>query len=252
MNRILAGQVALVTGARHGIGAAAALALADGGAAVIVSGRREGDCAGVVSAIVARGGDAADMALDLGATGAIRQRVDAAAAAFGRLDIVVNNAGVIEPMAPIAALEPADFDHAMRINVTGPAAVIAAAWGHFGAGGRVINVLSGAALNPLAGWAAYCSSKAALLMLTRACDLEGAPQGIRCFGLAPGLVDTAMQAKIRAARINAISDIPQSKLSGPEAAARAIAWLASGAGDAHAGTMIDVRDEAIRKAAGLD
>jgi NAD(P)-dependent dehydrogenase (short-subunit alcohol dehydrogenase family) len=81
--------------------------------------------------------------------------------------------------------------------------------------------------------------------------MEGAPLGIRCFGLAPGLVDTAMQASIRAAQINAISNIPREKLSSPDAAARAIAWLAGGEGDDYAGNMVDVRDEGFRARAGL-
>lgn len=247
----LAGKVALVTGARHGIGAAAALALAQGGAAVAVCGRRPGDCAAVVAAITAAGGTAADFALDVADLGGTRQRVDAITRHFGRLDIVVNNAGVIEPMAALAAVDAVAFDLALRTNVSGPAAIITAAWPHFAEGGRIINLLSGAALRPLGGWVAYCTSKAALLMLTRACDLEGAAAGIRCFGLAPGLVDTAMQASIRAAHINEVSEIPQARLSPPDEAGRAIAWLASGAGDAHAGSMVDVRDAAIRAAVGL-
>ena len=92
------------------------------------------------------------------------------------------------------------------------------------------------------GWAAYCSSKAALLMLTRSIDEEGKAHGIRCFGIAPGLVDTAMQASIRAAGINEVSQIPQERLADPRVSAGAIAWLASGAGDDRAGTMVDIRD----------
>ena len=88
-------------------------------------------------------------------------------------------------------------------------------------------------------------------MLTRSTELEGAPAGIRCFGIAPGLVDTAMQATIRAAHINAISDIPQSRLSSPDEAGAAIAWLASGAGDGSAGVMVDIRDVDFRRLVGL-
>jgi NAD(P)-dependent dehydrogenase (short-subunit alcohol dehydrogenase family) len=251
MTGALTGKTALVTGARHGIGAAAALALARAGATVAVCGRGEGDCIEAVAAIEAAGGVAFDHALDVEDLAGIGERVAAATARLGRLDIVVNNAGIIEPMAPLPAVDPAAFDRALRINVSGPAAIIVAAWPKLRNGGRVINILSGAAMRPMQGWAAYCASKAALLMLTRSTDMEGQPAGIRCFGLAPGLVDTAMQESIRAAQINDISDIPREKLASPDVAAQAIAWLAGGDGDDYAGNMVDVRDEAFRTRAGL-
>jgi NAD(P)-dependent dehydrogenase (short-subunit alcohol dehydrogenase family) len=247
----LAGRAALVTGARGGIGAATAMALARAGAAIAVCGRGAGDCDAIVAVIEAAGGRAFDQALDVGDLAAVHARVEMAAERLGRLDIVVNNAGVIEPMAPLPDIDPEAFDRALRINVSGPAAIIAATWPRLADGGRVINILSGAAIRPMHGWAAYCASKAALLMLTRSVELEGAISGIHCFGLAPGLVDTAMQASIRSAHINDISNIPREKLSSPEIAAQAIAWLASGAADDLAGTMIDVRDESFRARAGL-
>jgi NAD(P)-dependent dehydrogenase (short-subunit alcohol dehydrogenase family) len=247
----LSGKAALVTGARHGIGGAAALALAKAGATVAVCGRRPGDCNEAVAALEAAGGKAFDHALDVSDLGAIRARIDAAAERLGRLDIVVNNAGIVDPMALIAEVDPLAFDAAMRINVTGPAAIISAAWPHFRDGGRIVNVLSGAAVRPMTGWAAYCASKAALLMLTQSVELEGATSGIRCFGLSPGLVDTAMQDAIRRTRLNAISDVPRENLTTPDAAATAIGWLASGLGDDLAGTMVDVRHEGFRHRVGL-
>ncbi|MDX3974876.1 SDR family oxidoreductase [Shinella sp.] len=242
MRRDLSGRTALVTGARHGLGAATAIALAEAGATVAVCGRKAGDCAEVVAAIEKAGGRAIDTALDVADLANVRGRIAEIVGRLGRLDIVVNNAATIEPMAPIGALDMERFDLAMRINVSGAAAVVNAAWPHLAGHGRIVNLLSGAATRPLHGWAAYCSGKAALLMLTRAIDEEGKAEGIRCFGIAPGLVDTAMQASIRAAGINEVSNIPQEKLSDPKVAAQAIAWLASGAGDEYAGTMADVRD----------
>ena len=118
-------------------------------------------------------------------------------------------------------------------------------------GARIINLVSGASNRPLFGWAAYCASKAGLLMLSRSADLEGAPVGIRCFAFAPGLVDTAMQGSIRLAAINEVSDIPREKLAPPELPAGIIAWLASGAADDLAGQYIDIRQEGLLTRAGL-
>ncbi|KKB11054.1 hypothetical protein VE25_14835 [Devosia geojensis] len=243
--RPLSGKVALVTGARRGLGAATAIALADLGATVIACGRRPGDCADVVAAIKAEGGKADDLALDVADIAAIPARVAAAILRHGGIDILVNNAATIEPMAPLARLDPAGFDLAMRVNVSGPAALVAALWPAMAArgGGRIVNVVSGAAREALPGWAAYCTSKAALLMLTRSIALEGADAKILGFAFAPGLVDTDMQAAIRESRINRVADIPRENLLPPEIPARAIARLAAGAHDDLSGSYIDIRDE---------
>lgn len=241
---------AIVTGARHGIGAEVARVLAAQGARVAVCGRKAGDCDEVVAEITGAGGRAFDHALDVSDLAAVGGRITAAVDTLGGLDIVINNAAVIEPMARIAVLDPVAFDHAARINLSGPAAVIAAAWPHLRGGGRILNLLSGAAVGPIEGWAAYCSSKAGLLMLTRCADLEGVPDGIRAFGFAPGVVDTGMQAAIRDAKINRVSDIPRENLSSVTPPAEMIAWLVGGSGDDLAGDMVDIGDPDIRKRIG--
>lgn len=246
----LDGKRALVTGARHGIGAEIARVMAAQGAHVAVCGRNPGDCDAVVSEITGAGGQAFDHALDVADLGEVAERVAKAAETLDGLDIVINNAAVIEPMARIAALDPVDFDRAARINLSGSAAVIAAAWHHLKAGGRVLNMLSGAAVGPMEGWAAYCSTKAALLMLTRCTDLEGKPEGIRAFGFAPGVVDTGMQTAIRGAKINRISDIPREDLSPVTPPAEMVAWLVGGTVDDLAGDMVDIRDPQIRNRIG--
>lgn len=244
MSGSLAGKVALVTGARGGMGAATVLALAEAGATVIATGRRDGDCAEVVAAVVARGGKAADFALDVGDLAAIPARAAAALALYGRVDILVNNAATIAPMAKLSALDPLAFDRSLTVNVSGPAALVSALWPSL-KGGRVINVVSGAANHAMSGWSAYCAGKAALLMLTRSIELEGADIGLRGFAFAPGLVDTDMQASIRAAKINQISDVPRENLQPPERPARVIAWLAAGAADDLAGQYVDIRQEGL-------
>lgn len=244
MSNLLAGKVALVTGARTGLGAATVAALAGAGATVIATGRRAGDCAEVVASVRTKGGVATDLALDVSDLAAIPGRITEAMDLHGRIDVLVNNAATIAPMARLADLDATAFDRALTLNVSGPAALVAALWTHL-AGGRVINVVSGAANRAIAGWAAYCASKAALMMLTRSIELEGAEAGIRAFGFAPGLVDTDMQAGIRAARINEISDIPRENLLPPGRPAAVIAWLASGKADDLAGQYIDIRADGL-------
>lgn len=246
----LAGKLALVTGARTGLGAATAIALAQRGAEVIASGRRAGDCADVVSAIRSAGGTAHDVALDVADLAAAPSVIASLMQRFGRLDVLVNNAATIAPMAPLADLDALAFDAALRLNVSGPAALVSALWPPL-ANGRVINIVSGAANRALPGWAAYCASKAALLMLTHSIALEGAASGLKAFAFAPGLVDTAMQADVRAARINAISEVPQETLLPPATPAKIIAWLASGTADDLADSFIDIRQPGLLERAAL-
>lgn len=243
----LSGKRAIVTGARRGIGARIAVELARAGAHVAVCGRRAGDCAKIVAEVAAFGGQAVEQPLDVSDLANVGGRIGAAAAQLGGLDIVVNNAGTINPMGAIGELDPDTFDAALRVNVSGAAAVVMASWKHFKLGGRVINLLSGAAREAMPGWSAYCASKAALYMFTRSVSLEGEAEGILAFGFAPGLVDTDMQAAIRAAHINRVSDVPKESLLPSEAPARMVAWLASGRADDLAGELVDIRDDAVRQ-----
>ncbi|WP_051333800.1 SDR family oxidoreductase [Mesorhizobium sp. WSM3224] len=251
MRRLLEGKVALVTGARTGLGAATVVSLAKLGATVIASGRHAGDCSGVVDAVTVTGGLASDFMLDVADLGAIPHRVAEALKLHGQIDILVNNAATIAPMTRLVELDARAFDAALTLNVSGPAALTAALWPRFG-GGRIVNIVSGAATRAMSGWAAYCASKAALLMLTRSIALEGEATGILGFALAPGLVDTGMQAAIRDARINAVSDIPRQNLDPPERAAQMIAWLATGLADDLAGDYVDVRQPGLQERVAAD
>jgi len=246
----LGGKCALVTGARRGIGAETARALARCGAVVAACGRNAGDCIEVVDHIAREGGVAHEVALDVSQLHRVEEQVRIAIEMLGGLDIVINNAAVIQPMARLGLIDPEQFDRACRINLSGPLAVVNAAWDSLKGNGRVLNLLSGAAVRPLEGWAAYCASKAGLHMLTRAIDLEGTPEGIRAFGFAPGLVDTGMQDAIREARINRVSEIPRKQLAPAHKPAEMIAWLVSGQADDLAGRMTNIRDPAVRERMG--
>ena len=213
-------KVFIVTGAARGLGRAVCKTLVADGARVV--------------AVIRNAAAAEELAKTLGASGAVVVRdiaesgaadfvIDAALQRFSRVDGLVNNAGVIDPMALFADAEPGPWEEVMTINLVAASrfmrAFIAAAGGK--GGGRMVNITSGAAHRALRGWSAYCTSKAALAMLTKCAQLEYGPQGILSFNLIPGLIDTDMQANVRASGVNEVSQLPKSALrAGGRAGAR--------------------------------
>jgi NAD(P)-dependent dehydrogenase (short-subunit alcohol dehydrogenase family) len=120
---------------------------------------------------------------------------------FGRIDLWVNNAGILEPIGPLAEADPALLRRNVEVNVLGVLHGSATFARHVRSrpgGGVLVNVSSGAATKPYVGWAAYCASKAALDMATAVVALEERHAGLRAYALSPGLVDTDMQELIRA------------------------------------------------------
>jgi NAD(P)-dependent dehydrogenase (short-subunit alcohol dehydrogenase family) len=163
---------------------------------------------------------------------------------------VVNNAGIITPIGRLADVDIADWAHNMTVNLVALAHVTQQAIRAKPMGLTIVNLSSGAARNPMEGWSAYCAGKAGLAMLTRAVHLEYGP-AVRIFGFAPGVVDTEMQATIRASGMNAVSRIPRDDLGGVADPAHGVAWLCTPAADAYAGQEVDVRAPDFRAACGL-
>jgi 3-oxoacyl-[acyl-carrier protein] reductase len=176
------------------------------------------------------------------------------ASRLGPPEILVNNAGVIEPIAMVAASDPAEWARSIQINLIGAYYAIRAVLpgmlerGH----GDIINVSSGAAMRPLEGWGAYCTGKAGLAMLTRSIDLEHRSAGIRVFGFQPGTTDTDMQVTIRASGVNMISRIPREQLTPVAHPARGIVYLCTKEADDLAGKEFSLRDDDFRRRIGLD
>jgi 3-oxoacyl-[acyl-carrier protein] reductase len=172
----------------------------------------------------------------------------------GRIDALVNNAGVIEPIARIADSDPAGWARNVEINLVGAYHTIRAVLPGMIAdgGGTIVNVSSGAAIRPLEGWSAYCAGKAGMHMLTRAVALETADQGIRIFGFQPGTTDTDMQVLIRASGINQISRIPRGELTPVAQPAAASGYLCTEAAADLAGQEFSLRDAAFRARLGLE
>ena len=246
----LDGKVIIVTGASRGIGAAASVALAKAGASVVLTARD-----GALTEAVARsiGGSAMARACDVSDYAAFAALVAETKDRFGRLDGLINNAGVIEPIAAIAESDPAAWARNITINLTGAYyAVRAVLPGMLAAGGgTIVNISSGAALRPLEGWSAYCSGKAGLHMLTRAIALETAAKGIRVFGFQPGTTDTDMQVLIRASGVNPVSQIPRGKLTPVAHPAAAIVYLCTAAADDLSGQEFSLNDKPFRARLGL-
>jgi NAD(P)-dependent dehydrogenase (short-subunit alcohol dehydrogenase family) len=246
----LDGRVMIVTGASRGIGAAAAVSLANAGATVVLV-ARDVELTGQVAPSI--GAAASARPCDVSDYAAFGALVAETKARFGRIDALINNAGVIEPIASIAESDPAAWANNIAINLTGAYHAIRAVLPEMlpAAAGTIVNVSSGAAIRPLVGWGAYCSAKAGLHMLTRAIALETPGKGIRVFGFQPGTTDTDMQVLIRASGVNPVSQIPRGNLTPVAHPAAAIVYLCTPAADDLNGQEFSLRDDPFRARLGL-
>ena len=184
--------VAIVTGASSGIGRAIAEALGRAGDTVVISGRDGGRLAAAAGELSrATGAEVVPIVADAGDTAAMRKLVGAAVERFGRVDTLVNNAGLAE-VRPIADTTDDAARTAFAANVFGPAAAIAAAWPTFvrQKRGCIVNISSWAAHDPFPGFFLYGATKSALSSLTRSCWNEGKDHGIRPFTIGPAAVET--------------------------------------------------------------
>jgi NAD(P)-dependent dehydrogenase (short-subunit alcohol dehydrogenase family) len=223
----------IVTGASSGLGAATAALAARLGASVVLAARSLDALQEQAARIESAGGRALVVRGDVSLAQDCREIVRQALEHFGRIDALVNNAGMIEPIDPIAKARPHLWKRNWGVNVFGPLILTQLALPHLRKShGRVVNITSGAAETAVAGWGAYSSAKAAINQLTRL--LASEEPTITALALLPGIVDTAMQATIRA---KGESHMAQSnyewlfnlhengKLLPPAAPARAIACL---------------------------
>jgi len=247
------GRIAIVTGASRGIGEATARELAARGAAVLLLARDEAAIERVAAEIEAAGGRALPEVCDVAEWESVEAAVALCEKRLGPPGILVNNAGLIEPIARLADSDPAGWDHTVDVNLKGVYHGLRAVLPGMIArgGGVVVTISSGAATSPLEGWSHYCAAKAAALMLTRCAHLEAAESGVRVTGLSPGTVRTHMQVAIKASGVNPVSALDPSVHVPPEWAAKAVAYLCTDAGAAYAGQDMSLRDPKVRKAIGV-
>lgn len=234
-NRPLEGRCAVVFGASRGIGAAAARALADAGARVVLAARDAAALDVLATELRSRGADVLTATVDVADAASISAAVDLAVAEFGRLDIGVNNAGVNGVRRSFHELDDDMFDSIVDVNLRG---VFVGMKHQIRAmlktgKGSIVNTASAAghvAFNKMAG---YVASKHGVIGLTKAAALEYAPHGIRVNAVSPGAVLTEMLMKGSAAtpegRAMVESATPMRRIGAPREIAEAIVWLASDA-----------------------
>lgn len=246
----MTGKTVLITGASRGIGEAAAREFAAAGARVALLARNRERIADVAGEI---GEQAIAIPCDVSRYWEVATAIEKVVQATGSLDVLVANAGVIEPIAPLAEADPEAWGKLIDINLKGVFNGMRAALPIMRAngGGTVITISSGAAHGPMEGWSAYCSSKAGAYMLTRTAHLENHEHGIRVLGLSPGTVATEMQREIKASGINRVSQLDWSEHIPPEWPAKALLWMCGPEADPWLGDDVSLRDETVRGKVGL-
>ncbi len=249
----MTGKTVIITGASRGIGAAAAEAFAGAGANVVLAARSQDEIAAIAADITAAGGNALALRCDVADWDAVAALVTQAEEAFGPTDLLINNAGLIDPIARLGDSDVEGWNKVIDVNVKGVYHGLRAVLPGMQARGMgtVINISSGAATSALEGWSHYCASKAAVLSLTRCAHEEYGAQGLRIMGLSPGTVATALQTSIRASGINPVSQLDPAVHIPAEWVAKALVWLAGPGGDDWVGQDFALKSDEARKKVGL-
>lgn len=252
MNQV-SNKTVVITGASRGIGEAAARYFANAGAPVVLAARSEARIKAIAKEIDAGGGAATAIRCDVSQPADIEKLINTAVEETGSIDVLINNAGMIDPIARLAESDPEAWGQIVDVNLKGvyhglryaiPEMVKAG-------GGTIINISSGAATSALEGWSHYCATKAAALSLTRVAHKEYVDQGVRVVGLSPGTVATDMQVAIKASGINPVSQLGHDAHIPPEWVAKALMWLCGPEADPHLGTDFSIKTDEGRAAVGL-
>lgn len=231
----LSGKVALITGGGTGIGRAIALAFAREGASVAVAGRRIEKLREVIGEVQKAGGAGLAMECDVTRTAEVERAVKGTVERFGRVNVLVNNAGTLH-VSTVEGISEEEWDRMMTVNVKGPFLMSRAVLPEFRkcGGGAIVNIGSVLGLVAVKDRAGYCASKGAVTMLTKAMALDHAHEKIRVNCICPSVVDTDLvkgvfneteegQAKLRAR----LTTIPLGRLGQPQDVAEMAVFLAS-------------------------
>ncbi len=191
---MLEGKVAMVTGASQGLGRALALAYAKEGARIVINSRQEESIRPVAEEAESRGAEVLALAADVSRSADVERLVGAAARRFGRVDVLVNNAGVLGPRVAIVDYPEDEWRLVIDANLTGPFLVSKAVIARMPRGGSIVNVVSGVSVEGRPGWGAYSVSKFGVEGLTQILADELKERGIRVNAVDPGGMRTEMRA----------------------------------------------------------
>jgi NAD(P)-dependent dehydrogenase (short-subunit alcohol dehydrogenase family) len=226
---MLQGKVAIITGSSRGIGQGIAVRFAKEGAKVVVNGRSEEAMKETLDLIKKAGGTAIGVAADVSDAAQVKKLVSETVKKFGKLDIMVNNAGIVDE-APITEMTAETWNKMIAVDLTGVFYGIQEAAKAMKKGGAIINTSSIAALMGFNGLAHYCAAKGGVLSLTQEAAVELAPKKIRVNAIAPGFIETDMTKSIRddpAEMKSTLARIPLKRLGQPADVAGAALFLAS-------------------------
>ena len=247
--------VIIVTGASQGLGAAIATCLGQVKANVVLVARTSNLLEQTADAVKEQGGTPLILPADVAHANECSMVVGKTMKQFGRIDALVNNAGVFKPLAATADSDPDQWRYNIEVNLLGPYHMARAAIGPLRQGsGRIVNVSSGAAVHTIGKAGAYCAAKAGLNHFTRV--LADEEPSLTVIAIRPGVVDTAMQAYIRAHGLGVMETDQiayylnlkdENLLEPPDVPARMIAWLALKAPGSISGDFIDYDDQRFRR-----
>ena len=241
----LKNKVALITGAKRGMGKAHALTLANYGAKVAVTDISQEDCQKVADKIKSQGGEAIALKLDVTNKTEIEEVVEKVVKAFGRLDILVNNAGICQ-FKPFLELSEEEWDKTLDINLKGEflcAQAVASVMEKQG-GGVIVNIASVAMGQQGIGFpniVHYCAAKGGIAAMTEAAAVELAPAKIRVNCIAPGMIDTPMIDPVESdpkAFKAILGRLPLGRVGKPEEVSELVAFLASDASSYMTGSVV--------------
>lgn len=232
----LSGRVAIITGASSGIGRATAELFCEEGAAVVLASRNSERLERVTEQIEQQGGECMAIATDVSKQSDVIHLVQTSLKHFNHVDILVNNAGAITEPGPLSSMDESKWDQLFSTNTKSVYWTTRAVWPTMEKqrSGVIVNTASVIAFKGVSGMAAYCASKAAVVMLTKVLAIEGAPIGLRVNCVCPGFIDTPMtdwvgsqQPDSEAWLIDMHENIPLNRSGRPEEVARASLFLSS-------------------------